>query len=114
MSISKTELAALDALCCAMDEERPSAAVTASAWGLGMNSAGRMPVSMPDGPGPVSAAQPLCVWCAVERAIRGQPAPRINGDVWLHPCPRHEARPEIQRSNPNAGVVPAYPRGRWS
>ena len=157
--MSKLELAALDAVCCAEDEARPRAAVTARAWGLGFqfdrqdgfvssvpNPSGAslaklsvsparviacaVPVSPPAG---VSLRQPahlsadvcvpavgasrrmeLCVWCALERALSGQgSAPRVNGDVWLKPCARHEERPEIQRSNPNAGVVPAYPRGRW-
>jgi len=117
--MSRLELQALDALCCALDEERPRSAITASAWDLGMVSAGRRPSCKANGIAPVSTAQPLCVWCALERAIRGEAAPRINGDVWLQPCARHEERVEARPAtnpvpNPNAGIVPAYPKGRWS
>jgi hypothetical protein len=106
----------------------------------------------------------LCVFCAWERAM--QPGPRmaplrINGDVRLWPCARHESSPPkvvsissaggngqhqtphpggvgpsvttmhgsdsplqdraagllsstLPNSNPNAGVVAAFPKGRWS
>lgn len=215
--MSRLELAALDALCCALDDERPRAVVTARAWGEffsmrvprgeihphklmepgatpgpatsfdrqdnavssvpalpgtslasssvcpasvidcaapvvappaggqthrpASDSGGMMPLSKPHGCGPVSSPVPLCVWCALERALSGQaPAPRINGDVWLRSCARHEERPglplevlttspTVRRAaapaadlgrapngspNPNAGHVPHFPRGRWS
>lgn len=185
--MSRLELAALDAVCCAEDDARPRAAVTASAWGAQMNfgrqggfvssvpissgaslakpstglaraihcakpvespaavsmprPADSLPADVRESPaggklsGPaltMTGPVPLCVYCALERAISGQgSAPRINGDVWLKPCPRHEERPgiacnsrEAVTNNPTArrAEAPAcdrapgspYPKGRWS
>lgn len=160
--MSRLELAALDAVCCAMDEERRAAAITSRAWGLGFEfdrqggfvssvpiSSGAslaMPlspagviapavpveaparVSMPgpaaDLPADVCASPaggklsgpaatgpvPLCVWCALERAISGHgSAPRINGDVWLKSCPEHEERPGITSPISGKFIAPTSP-----
>jgi hypothetical protein len=190
--MSPRDLAALDALCCTLDEARPLRAVTAASWGAQMNfdrhgvaassvaslkraslaaASPLTPAANHKAPRPVvtpaavHTQQPaisfprdvclpargersapadtitrpvaLCVFCAMERALSGHgPAPRINGDVWLHPCPRHEEAssqeakqlPTARRAeapacdrapgspavNLNAGIVPAFPKGRWS
>jgi hypothetical protein len=85
----------------------------------------------------------LCVWCLIERAYqtKGQgSAPRTprGGFVRTGSCARHSepatlsrevvtVSPTVRRAsapaaerapdgapNPNAGVLPAFPRGRWS
>lgn len=82
------------------------------------------------------AVASLCPWCAMERALqRHGPAPRANNTVRVESCERHRAAESFNQSparrvdgpqpsdscvsapgvspNPNAGIVPAYPKGRW-
>jgi hypothetical protein len=85
----------------------------------------------------------LCVWCLIERAYQAKghgPAPRTprGGFVRTGSCARHSepatlsrevvtVSPTVRRAsapaaerapdgtpNPNASVLPAFPRGRWS
>jgi len=114
--ISKPEAELLDAIACALDDARPGPCITASSWGLSS-----FPVDVREVPATGREHSPpvgkplrpaaLCVFCCVERAMAGsRETPRINGDVMLQPCARHaEPAPKL---NPNAGVAPAYPKGR--
>ena len=86
----------------------------------------------------VSAGPVLCPWCALERAYQGHGSAPRTGFVSVARCARHAAtsallapqsntppvvRPAISHAatagfpsnpNPNAGVVQAFPTGRWS
>ncbi len=85
-------------------------------------------------------APSLCPWCALERAYQGHGAAPRAGFVAVERCSRHagSSAPAVQSSpmphnspavapashlaaaagflnpNPNAGVVQAFPKGRWS
>ena len=81
----------------------------------------------------------LCPWCALERAMNGQGAAPRTGFVSVARCARHSAESPVllaptsptppgaghalshatasgfpSNPNPNAGVVQAFPKGRWS
>lgn len=87
-----------------------------------------------------SPAPSLCPWCALERAYQGQGAAPRTGFVAVARCARHASEssaaavqpasmphnmPAVAPAshlaaaagfpiNPNAGVVQAFPKGRWS
>lgn len=85
------------------------------------------PTSLADSP-----VNSICPWCAWERAAAGHgSAARANQFRRVQSCARHSASPEPPSSpvptagaepdsgaglpsNPNAGCVAAYPKGRWS
>ena len=80
----------------------------------------------------------ICPWCALERAMNGQGAAPRAGFVAVARCARHSAESPVlapkphtppgaghalshatasgfpSNPNPNAGVVQAFPKGRWS
>lgn len=83
-----------------------------------------------------TGAASICPWCAMERATSGQGAAARTGFVSVARCDRHSAEsPELLAPqpptsppspalslagdggflpNPNAAVVQAFPKGRWS
>lgn len=71
------------------------------------------PAQRPEITGPVNA---ICPWCAIERAMNGQGAAPRTGFVSVARCERHcaESTAGSLNPNPNAGVVQAFPKGRWS
>lgn len=122
-------LAELDAVMCELDDRRPGARVLACSWDAGMEfrkpvfpagvcqmgarlgagSTRPKPVGAP--PAPIPAAvwgqkpgmpAALCIFCAWERAAQGPRMARlrINGDVMLWPCARHESRPVTSTQQP--------------
>jgi hypothetical protein len=81
----------------------------------------------------------ICPWCVIERAAQGQGAAPRTGFVAVARCGRHSAESSAllaptsptppgaghalshatasgfpSNPNPNAGVVQAFPKGRWS